>query len=475
MATKEVKDFVVAIEFGSSKVTGIAGKKNSDGSITVLAYAREDSSSFIKRGLVYNIDKTAQCLINIKLKLEKSLKAIIGKAYIGIGGQSLHTVFHSVNLPLEPGSVISKETVDELKKANRDFTYDNQELLQVVPQEYKVGTNSQIDPVGVVCDSIEGRYVNIIARYSLRQNLEKSLALAGIQVADYIVAPLALGECVLSDVEKRSGCALIDLGAQTTTVSIYKNNILRHLSVIPLGGYNITKDISAQQIEEEDAEELKLKYGCAYTEKEDNADNDDDKTFPVTDERNIEAKLLNDIVESRVEEIIANVSEQVRQSNYANDLLAGFILTGGGSNLKNIELAFKKRTNVEKIRTAKFVIPTIDAKNPDIRSRDGSLNTTLSLMIIGKDNCFESVLETDSLFGPNGESYQERQQELLRQKEAEEAKQRELLEKERQEQEAELERQKQAEEDRERRENSWWNKLKKNVTKFGTTIFSDED
>ena len=102
MATKEVKDFVVAIEFGSSKVTGIAGKKNSDGSITVLAYAREDSSSFIKRGLVYNIDKTAQCLINIKLKLEKSLKAIIGKAYIGIGGQSLHTVFHSVNLPLEP-------------------------------------------------------------------------------------------------------------------------------------------------------------------------------------------------------------------------------------------------------------------------------------------------------------------------------------------------------------------------------------
>ena len=452
MATKEVKDFVVAIEFGSSKVTGIAGKKNSDGSITVLAYAREDSSSFIKRGLVYNIDKTAQCLINIKLKLEKSLKAIIGKAYIGIGGQSLHTV-------------------DELKKANRDFTYDNQELLQVVPQEYKVGTNSQIDPIGVVCDSIEGRYLNIVARYSLRQNLEKSLALAGIQVADYIVAPLALGECVLSDAEKRSGCALIDLGAQTTTVSIYKNNILRHLSVIPLGGYNITKDISAQQIEEEDAEELKLKYGCAYTEKEDNSDGDEDKTFPVTDERNIEAKLLNDIVESRVKEIIANVSEQVRQSNYANELLAGFILTGGGSNLKNIELAFKKRTNVEKIRTAKFVIPTIDAKNPDIRSRDGSLNTTLALMIIGKDNCFESVLEADDLF----EGIQKRQDELIKQKEAEEAKERERLEQERLEQEAELERQKQEEEERERRENSWWNKLKKNVTKLGTTIFSDED
>jgi uncharacterized protein (DUF3084 family) len=92
-------------------------------------------------------------------------------------------------------------------------------------------------------------------------------------------------------------------------------------------------------------------------------------------------------------------------------------------------------------------------------------------MIIGKDNCFESVLEADDLF----EGIQKRQDELIKQKEAEEAKERERLEQERLEQEAELERQKQEEEERERRENSWWNKLKKNVTKLGTTIFSDED
>lgn len=471
---KEVKDFVVAIEFGSSKVTGIAGKKNSDGSITVLAYAREESSSFIKRGMVYNIDKTAQCLINIRGKLEKSLKAVIGKAYIGISGQSLHSVHNNIELPLAANTVIAKDTVDDLKRANREHAYEGSELLQVIPQEYKVGQNYQLDPVGVVSDSIEGHYANIIARTAIRSNIEKSLALASIQVADYIIAPLALAECVLTDAEKRSGCALVDLGAQTTTVSVYKNNILRHLTVIPLGANNITKDISAQQIEEEDAEELKLKYGCAYTEESD-SENEEIKTYKVTDERDIEVKLLNDIVESRVEEIIANVSEQIRQSGYANDLMSGIILTGGGSNLKNMELAFKKRTNFEKIKTAKFVNQTIDAKNPDIKSKDGSLNTILSLMITGKENCFDRVLETESLFGPNGESMQDRQQELLRQKAEEEAKEKERQEKERQEIEAEIERKKKEEEERKRQENSWINKLKKNVSKFGATIFSEED
>lgn len=470
---KEVKDFVVAIELGSSKITGIAGKKNSDGSITVLAYAREESTSFIKRGMVYNIDKTAQCLINIKLKLEKSLKAVIGKAYIGIGGQSLRTVRNSVVLPLAPGTVIAKETVDELKRANREAAYEGMELLQVIPQEYKVDSNFQLDPVGVVSDSVEGRYLNIIAKYALRSNIEKCLSIAGIQVAEFIISPLALAECILTDAEKRSGCALVDLGAQTTTVAIYKNNLLRHLAVIPLGGSNITKDIAAQQIEEEDAEELKLKYGSAYSEESEGEESD--KSFPVTDERTIEAKLLNDIVESRVEEIIANVSEQIRQSGCGNELLSGVILTGGGSNLKNLELAFKKRTSFEKIKTAKFVLPTIDAKNPDIKSRDGSLNTILALMIKGKENCFESVLETESLFGPNGESYQERQAELLRAKEAEEAKERARIEAERRAEEEEAARKQREEEERIRKENSWFNKLKKKASDFGKTIFSEED
>ena len=75
------KEFIVAIELGSSKMTGIAGKKNLDGSIQVLACVKEDSSSFIRKGVVYNIDKTAQCLTNIISRLEKQLKTGITQVY----------------------------------------------------------------------------------------------------------------------------------------------------------------------------------------------------------------------------------------------------------------------------------------------------------------------------------------------------------------------------------------------------------
>ena len=85
-------DFIVAIELGSSKITGIAGKKHADGSIQVLALASENSSDFIRKGVIYNLDKTAQSLTSIIKKLESTLKASIGKVYVGIGGQSLRTI-----------------------------------------------------------------------------------------------------------------------------------------------------------------------------------------------------------------------------------------------------------------------------------------------------------------------------------------------------------------------------------------------
>ena len=86
------KEFIVAIELGSSKMTGIAGQKNLDGSISVLAVVKEDSSAFIRKGVVYNIDKTAQCLQSIVKKLETQLKTQIRQVYVGVGGQSVRGV-----------------------------------------------------------------------------------------------------------------------------------------------------------------------------------------------------------------------------------------------------------------------------------------------------------------------------------------------------------------------------------------------
>ena len=168
-----MKDFIVAIELGSSKVTGIAGQKNLDGSVNVLAVVKEPSSSFIRKGVVYNIDKTAQCLQNIVKKLETQLKQQIVRVYVGVGGQSIRGVRNVVTRDLPAGTIVTEAMVDELVDANRTMDYADQEILDTAIQEYKVDSQYQQDPVGIQCTHLEGNYLNILQRKAFYKNFNK--------------------------------------------------------------------------------------------------------------------------------------------------------------------------------------------------------------------------------------------------------------------------------------------------------------
>ena len=393
----EQKEFIVAIELGSSKITGIAGQKKPDGSISVLALVREESSSFIRKGVVYNIDKTAQCLATIVKKLESQLKTRIRQVFVGVGGQSIRGVRNSIIRDLPADTIITAEMVSELMDENRATEYADQKILEVVDQEYRVDSNLQIDPVGIRASRLEANFLNILMRKSFFLNLSKSFETAGIKVVEMYVAPLMLANVVLTETEKRSGCALVDLGADTTTVAVYFKNLLRHLAVIPLGANNITKDIASLQMEEADAEAMKLKYGSAYT---DNNDIDDTLKYSIDQERQVESRRFIEIIEGRLEEIILNVREQI-PNEYYDKLLGGIVLTGGGANLKNIETAFRYHTRIDKIRTAKFVTLSINSGDPAIKKHDGMANTALGLLAKGYVNCAGGELNTNrDLFAP---------------------------------------------------------------------------
>jgi len=389
------KEFIVAIELGSSKVIGIAGRKNLDGSISVLALAQEDSSSFIRKGVVYNIDKTAQCLTNIVKKLTTTLKTNISKVYVGVGGQSLRSIRNIITKELPDNTLVTTDMVINLMDSNRDMKYPEQEILDVAVQEYKVDSQLQTDPVGIQCNHLEGNFLNIIARNTVYRNLNKCFETAGITVAEMYMAPIALADSVLTEAEKRSGCALVDIGADTTTVSVFNKNILRHLAVIPLGGNNITKDIASLQMEESDAENMKIKYSSAFT---DNNDIDNSLMLPIDEDRSVESRRFVEIVEGRLEEIIENVWFQIQSSDYYDKLLGGIILTGGGSNMKDIEMVFVNHTHIEKIRIAKLVTQTINSNNNEINNKNGKMNTILGILAKGDINCAGGEID------PNGSS-----------------------------------------------------------------------
>ncbi|MDL2291716.1 cell division protein FtsA [Bacteroides sp. OttesenSCG-928-F21] len=391
-------DFIAAIELGSSKIAGIAGRKNSDGTLHVLAYAQEESSSFIRKGVIFNLDKTAQSLTSIIRKLEATLQNSIGKVYVGVSGQSLHTAINIVSRELEEDTIISQELIDSICDENRTLPLGDKEILEVAPQEYRIGNNLQADPVGVAGNEIEGRFLNIIARSTIRKNLERSFNQANVEIAAIQVSPLLTAEAVLTENEMRSGCALVDLGADTTTVSIYKNNILRFLTVIPLGGSSITQDITSLRIEEEEAESLKKKHGeLLYRE-----EGKEGATVSLEDHsRTIELATLNDIIEARAEEIVVNVWNQIKQSNYESVLLAGLVITGGGINLKNMEELFRKNNKAQKIRVAESVRYELSDTESLLR-KDGTQNTILGILASGKENCcIERAIEAPKVEGPS--------------------------------------------------------------------------
>ena len=479
------KVFIVAIELGSSKMTGIAGKKNLDGSIQVLAVVKEESSSFIRKGYVYNIDKTAQCLTTIVSKLEKQLKTTITQVYVGVGGQSIRSIRNVISKELPTDTVVTQDMVIELMDANRNMKYPDQEILDAAVQEYKVDSQYQLDPVGIQCSHIEGNFLNILQRKAFYKNLNMCFEAAGINVAEMYLAPLALADSVLTETEKRSGCVLVDMGVDTTTVSVYYKNVLRHLAVIPLGGNNITKDIASLQMEEQDAEKMKLKYACAFTE---NNEIDNNLKYSIDTERQVESRKFIEIVEGRLEEIIANVWCQVPEDFY-DKLLGGIVLTGGGSNLKGIEKAFSNYTHIDKIRISKFVTPTIVSNLPDVNAKDGRMNTVLGLLAKGDINCAgQEVNLNGDLFAvkqPQQETLADRKARQATEtpagvvRTAEEIRRAEEEARLKREEEERIAREKAEEEARieaeRRKENSFWNKAFKGLKKFGQEIIKEED
>ncbi len=479
-------EFIVAIELGSSKITGIAGKKNLDGSISVNAVVKENASQCIRKGVVYNIDKTGQCLTNIITKLKKQLKHEISHVYVGVGGQSIRSVKNVIVKELPGETIITSDMINELMDANRNMTYQEQEILDAATQEYKVDNQYSIDPVGIKANHLEGNFLNILWRKSFYDNLNNCFEKAGIAIAEMYLAPLALADSVLTEAEKRGGCVLVDLGADTTTISVYYKNILRHLAVLPIGSANITKDIASLQLEEKDAEAMKLKYASAFT---DNNEIDNNLSYPLDADRTIESRKFIEIVEARVEEIIENVIYQI-PPEFIDKLLGGFILTGGGSNLRNIERAFRNHTHVNKIRIAQFVSHTITSGDADINAKNGTMNTILGLLAKGDMNCAGAEINPDkSLFEENKTTTSSttdihqtprKPTEIgqgvvltAAEKEKAEAERRRLEEEERKRREEEEERIRQEEE--EKRKNSFWGKLSRKIKDFSGSILEPED
>lgn len=386
-----VKDIIVAIELGSSAIRAIAAKKKPDGKLHILAVEQE-ASNCVRNGVIENLDRTTQAIAGLVKAIGEKLKITITRVNVGLSGQSLHTVKNTVGRQFETRTHISMDIIDRMKEANCGKQYPGAQILDVATQGYCVGGRQLSDPVGLQNTHVEATYLNVIARSGISDDIIHCVKNAQLEVAELLVSPICLADTLLCSNDRRAGCALVDIGAHTTTLAVYHSNILRHLVVFPLGGDNVTHDIASLKMETEEAEELKMKYGTAFrgTEPATSAP-ESVRKVSLSYGREVSEEVLQDIIEARYEEILQNVWHRIKALSEFS-INAGFTFVGGASHIPNLKVAFENYTNTDKQICLAKGLPADTELAPDVRlPQVETCYTLIALAHHGAANCATEV------------------------------------------------------------------------------------
>lgn len=339
----EQTNFSVGLDIGTTKIVALVGRKNEFNKVEILGVGKSKSLG-VHRGVVNNITQTIQSIQQAVDDANTNSGNRINDVVVGIAGQHIRSIQHSDYITREnPESVINDDDIQRLiKQVYKLVMLPGEEIIHVLPQEYKVDGQGEIkEPIGMHGGRLEANFHVVVGQVSSIKNIGRCIKSAGLNMANITLEPLASSEAVLSFEEKEAGVALIDIGGGTTDLAIFKDGIIRHTAVIPFGGNVITDDIKEGcSIIEKQAELLKIRFGSAWP-----GENRDTEIVSIPglrgrDPKEISLKTLSKIINARVIEIIEQTFLEIK--NYGHNdlkkkLIAGIVLTGGGSQLKHLK------------------------------------------------------------------------------------------------------------------------------------------
>ena len=337
------KNYSVGLDIGTTKIVVMVGEKNQFNKVKILGVGKSQSLG-VHRGVVNNITQTIQS-IKIAVDEAQSKSGVdVKEVAVGIAGQHIRSLQHSDYITREnPDEVINENDIDKLiDQVYKLVMLPGEEIIHVLPQDFKVDGQSEIkEPIGMYGSRLEANFHIVVGQVSSIRNIGKCIKSSGLEMGDITLEPLASSDAVLSEEEKEAGVALIDIGGGTTDVAIFKDGIIKHTAVIPFGGNVITEDIKEGcSIIGNQAEQLKIKFGSAWP-----GENKDSEIVSIPglrgrDPKEISLKTLSKIINARVVEIIEQAYLEIK--NYGHEdskkkLIAGIVLTGGGSQLRHLK------------------------------------------------------------------------------------------------------------------------------------------
>jgi len=332
---------IVGLDIGTSKVVAIVGQKTPDGQIEIVGIGSHPSRG-LKRGVVVNIEVTVQAIQRAIEEAELMAGCQIHSVYVGIAGSHVRSMNSHGIVAIRDREVVQADLDRVLDAAQAVAIPADQKILHVIPQEYVIDNQEGIkEPLGMSGVRLEAKVHLVTCAVNAYQNIEKCVKRCGLEVDDIMLEQLASSYAVLTDDEKELGVCLVDIGGGTTDIAIFTGGSIRHTSVIPIAGDQVTNDIAmALRTPTQNAEEIKIKYACALTQL---AGADETIKVPSVGDRpsrDLSRQALAEVVEPRYEELFTLVQSELRRSGYEDLVAAGIVLTGGTSRMEGVvELA----------------------------------------------------------------------------------------------------------------------------------------
>lgn len=402
-----MENIVAALDLGTAKIAAIVGQKTDSG-IRIVGY-HEVPSEGIVRGEVVNIQRVVKSVEMAIKNVSQQVETPIREVWINHCCERLRQESTLIKRRRTGDDWISEEEIEDILNEARSTRVAATDLvLQAVPQSYNIDDRiGEIDPVGMMGSEIEADFKLFIGKKNAVNSASLVVTRNNLQEGGAILRGIASTRSILNENERELGVALLDIGAGSTDLVVIKDNIIRHLSIIPFGGNAITEDIRQLcGIPLKTSEELKKQFGSAF------APMDNGKkiiSIPGTggaSSKEISSKELAQIIQARLSEIIKTADYEIQQTGLKDELKAGLVITGGVANTMHIQRLATQLTGMG-IRVAwpdNFVLAESVEKSltPSGASAVGLILHAFDLLGNNIPNFEEPQLPADSIQGTQG-------------------------------------------------------------------------
>ena len=330
-------NMIVGLDIGTTKICAVVAGTDENGKVNILGIGRAASDG-MTRGVVTHIDRTTAAVAHAIAEAQASSGVAIRSVIVGIAGDHIQS-FQSRGVVGISGQdhEVTRADIDRLiEDTKRVALPTDRKIIHVIPQEFIIdGQDGIYDPLGMSGVRMEANVHIITGLVSAAQNIYKCVQRAGLDISDMVLEPLASSYAVLDDEEKEVGIALLDIGGGTTDLAVFEERTIRHTAVIGIAGKKVTDDIrKGLGILNDQAERLKKEYGCASV---DAVVDNELLVLPGVGGRppiEIDKRILAQIIQPRMEEILEIAALEIKRSGYAKHLAGGVVLTGGGALIK---------------------------------------------------------------------------------------------------------------------------------------------